>query len=87
MAFMCTDLSGVIRIGNYTPTGSIPLGKGKEQQLRAAAIACGAGKEGGPLVVPGLNEWPHGPDGYFARKAAIATFAGRVQRHLKGLSS
>lgn len=84
MAFMFTDLSGVIRISGYTPTGAIPLGKGKEAELRAAAVACGAGVEGGPLVVPEMSGFPHGPDGYFARKAAISTFAGRVERHLKG---
>lgn len=83
MAFMFTDLGGSIRIGNYTPEGSIPLGKGKAEPLRAAAIAAGAaGKDG--LTVPGLAGLPTGADGYFARKEAINAFARRVEAALKG---
>lgn len=83
MAFMFTDLGGAIRIGAYTPEGSIPLGKGKPEPLRAAALAAGAsGRDG--LTVPGVAGLPTGPDGYFARKEAINAFRLRVEAALKG---
>lgn len=84
MAFMFTDLGGTIRIGRYTPEGSIPLGKGKEEQLRAAALTAEAVLSAGVLSVPGITVLPTGPDGYFARKDAINVFARRVEAILKG---
>lgn len=87
MAFMFTDLSGVIRIGSHTPADAFRLGKGKEATLRAAASACGAGGVDGPLIVPGLTGLAHGIEGYEARSRVIHTFAASVESRLKGLSS
>lgn len=87
MAFMFTDLSGVIRIGSHTPGDAFRLGKGKEPALRAAASACGAGGVDGPLIVPGLTGLPYGVEGYDPRATAIFAFAARVEAHLKGATS
>lgn len=84
MAFMFTDLGGVIRIGKYTPEGSIPLGKGKEDWLTRARDALGL-PHGDALRIPGF-ELIHGAiiDTRDARYEAINAFRARVEAFLKG---
>lgn len=55
MAFMFTDLGGVIRIGKYTPEGSIPLGKGKEWQLTSVRDMLGEFVHADAWRVPGFE--------------------------------
>lgn len=54
MAFMFTDLGGVIRVGKYTPEGAIPLGKGKEEWLQRARDTLGV-PHGDARRIPGFE--------------------------------
>lgn len=84
MAFMFTDLGGAIRISNYTPEGSIPLGKGKDGLLIRARAAL-AEENGTGYRVPGFAHLK-GPiiDTRDERYAAINAFRARVEAFLKG---
>lgn len=84
MAFMFTDLGGVIRIGKYTPEGAIPLGKGKEDWLMRARDALGE-PDGTVHRVPGFK-LINGSilETRDARYEAIGTFRARVEAMLKG---
>jgi hypothetical protein len=85
MAFMFTDLGGVIRVGKYTPEGSIPLGKGKEECLLRARDTLGVRHDSSLRSVPGFETIT----GSFlntrdARLAAINTFREKAEAFLKG---
>lgn len=89
MAFMFSDLSGVIRISNYTPTTAIQLGKGKEAALIEARAYLGQDEfVNGETryVVPGVADLPSAStnEGYFERVRAINDFRKRVEAFLKG---
>lgn len=84
MAFMFTDLGGVIRIGKYTPEGSIPLGKGKEEWLLRARDTLGQ-PHGEARRIPGFEAITGSIiDTHDERQAAISAFRARVEAMLKG---
>ena len=84
MAFMFTDLGGAIRIGKYTPEGTIPLCKGKEDALvKARAALCEPGCTA--FVIPGfLSLATSIIDTRDERYAAINAFRAQVEAFLKG---
>jgi len=83
MAFMFTNLGGVIRIGKYTPEGSIPLGRGKEHALIEARSYLGEEQfviGATRYVVPGVAELPDASsnEGYFERIRLITEFGKKA---------
>lgn len=84
MAFMFTDLGGVIRIGKYTPEGAIPLGKGKEEALVKARAAL-SDPDCNAFVIPGFNALAASIiDTRDERYAAIYAFRTKVEAFMKG---
>lgn len=84
MAFMFTDLGGVIRIGKYTPEGAIPLGKGKEDWLIRARDTLGQ-PHGDARRIPGFEAFQGSIiDTRDERYAAISAFRTRAEAMLKG---
>lgn len=85
MAFMFTDLGGVIRVGKYTPEGSIPLGKGKEERLLRARETLGVRHDHSMPCVAGFEAISGSIiDTRDERLAAIHAFRAKVEAFLKG---
>ncbi len=79
MAFLHTNLSGVLVIGRRVPSSSIEIACGDAELLDDLVLRLAPGR-----IIPGHRELPW-DDRVLARSASIAAFRERVAAELKTL--